>query len=92
MSETGIKPSCVGIGQKLISVDQKVSMTIVMVFPTVVTWDFTDFNYVNRLGDIEAGGNDTKVSILKHLDFQSYCSIHKQLLGTVPRHDCILRT
>ena len=37
MSETGIEPSCVGIGQKLISVDRKVSTTMVMTFPTFVT-------------------------------------------------------
>ena len=35
MSETGIEPSCVGIGQKLTSVDQKASTTMVMVFPTL---------------------------------------------------------
>ena len=35
VSETGIKPSCIGIGQKLISVDRKVSTTMVMVFPTL---------------------------------------------------------
>ena len=33
MSETGIEPSCVGIGQKLTSVDQKTSTTMVMAFP-----------------------------------------------------------
>ena len=33
MSETGIEPSCVGIGQKLASVDQKTSTTMVMAFP-----------------------------------------------------------
>ena len=37
VSETGIEPSCVGIGQKLISVDRKVSTTMVMTFPTFVT-------------------------------------------------------
>ena len=35
VSETGIEPSCVGIGQKLISVDRKVSTTMVMAFPTL---------------------------------------------------------
>ena len=35
MSETGIEPSCVGIGQKLTSVDQKASTTMVMAFPTL---------------------------------------------------------
>ena len=35
VSETGIEPSCIGIGQKLISVDQKASTTMVMVFPTL---------------------------------------------------------
>ena len=34
VSETGIEPSCVGIGQELISVDRKVSTTMVMAFPT----------------------------------------------------------
>ena len=33
MSETGIDPSCVGIGPKLTSVDQKASTTMVMTFP-----------------------------------------------------------
>ena len=32
MSETEIKPSCVGIGQKLISLDRKVSTTMVKHF------------------------------------------------------------
>ena len=35
MSETGIEPSCVGIGQKLVSVDQKASATMVMEYPTL---------------------------------------------------------
>ena len=34
VSETGIEPSCVGIDQKLISVDRKLSTTMVMTFPT----------------------------------------------------------
>ena len=35
VSETGIEPSCVGIGQKLTSVDQKASTTMEMAFPTL---------------------------------------------------------
>ena len=35
VSETGIEPSCVEIGPKLISVDWKVSTTMVMTFPTL---------------------------------------------------------
>ena len=35
VSETGIKPSCAGIGEKLISVDRKASTTMVIVFPTL---------------------------------------------------------
>ena len=35
VSETGIEPSCVGIDQKLISVDRKVFTTMVMTFPTL---------------------------------------------------------
>ena len=35
VSETGIKPSCVGNGEKLISVDRKASTTMVIVFPTL---------------------------------------------------------
>ena len=35
VSEMGIEPSCVGIGQKLISVDQKTTTAMVMVFPTL---------------------------------------------------------
>ena len=35
VSETGIKLSCVGISQKLISVDQKTTTSMVMVFPTL---------------------------------------------------------
>ena len=37
VSETGIEPSCVAIGQKLISVHQKESTTMVTTFPTFVT-------------------------------------------------------
>ena len=36
LSETGIEPSCVGIGQKLISVDRKVFTIMVMTFP--ISW------------------------------------------------------
>ena len=35
VSETGIEPSCVGIGQKLIPVDRKVFTTMVTTFPTL---------------------------------------------------------
>ena len=35
MSETGIEPSCVRIGQKLISVDRKVLTTMVTTFPVL---------------------------------------------------------
>ena len=35
VSETGIEPSWVGIGQKLVSVDQKASTTMVMEYPTL---------------------------------------------------------
>ena len=35
VSETGIEPSYVGIGQKLVSVDQKTSTTVVMEYPTL---------------------------------------------------------
>ena len=35
VSETGIEPSCVAIGQKLISVHQKESTTMVTTFPTL---------------------------------------------------------
>ena len=45
MSETGIEPSCVGIGQKLISVDQKSPTTmlrilgVVFIIPNTVYMD-----------------------------------------------------
>jgi len=35
VSETGIEPSYVGIGQKLVSVDQKTSTTMVVEYPTL---------------------------------------------------------
>ena len=38
VSETENEPSYVGIGQKLTSVDQKVSMTLVRSFPTLWVW------------------------------------------------------
>ena len=37
VSETGIEPSCIVIGQKLISVDRKVFKIMVMTLPTFVT-------------------------------------------------------
>ena len=43
MSETGIEPSCVGIGQKLISVDRKVYTIHVDDIAHFVTSDFRDF-------------------------------------------------
>ena len=42
VSETVIEPLRVGIGQKLVSVDQKTSTTMVMEYPTFVTQDSTD--------------------------------------------------
>ena len=43
VSETGIEPLKVEIGQKLVSVDQKTSTTMmVMEYPTFVTQDSTD--------------------------------------------------
>ena len=43
MSEAGIKTSCVGIGQKLISVDRKVYTIHVDDIAHFVTSDFRDF-------------------------------------------------
>ena len=43
MSETRIEPSCVGIGQKLISVDRKVYTIHVGDIDHFVTSDFRDF-------------------------------------------------
>ena len=44
VSETGIEPSRVGIGQKLISVDRKVYTIHVDDIAHFVTWDFRDFS------------------------------------------------
>ena len=46
VSEAGIEPSCAEIGQKLTSVDQKVSTTMVMTFPTL--WLGILIIYYNR--------------------------------------------
>ena len=46
MYETGIEPSCVGIGQKLVSVDRKVSTTMVMTWWPLLLCDLGFYGFV----------------------------------------------